>query len=1152
MASGSTASDDSKRGTVAAPATAHASYIEEKLEKTGGDVRLVEVTAAVLTIFVLLLVYLLAMVVIDHWIVPTGLHGGIRAFALLLLLGGLVFYATRNLLPHLLYRINPAFAAHTIERSQPSLKNSVLNFLLLRQQVRHVPEVVIRGLEKQAATGLSHVSVDSVVDHRQLVRGGVALVGVLLLCGLYMIFSPKNMLPSVGRLLVPWADIDPVTRVRIKHVLPGNSEVQFGAHTKVSAEVNGLREQEAVFLTYSSRGGGAVDQRMQMFREAGKIAYACRFPTAERGLVSDVDYWIEAGDCVSPSYRLELVTAPTLQVQSIEYHYPSYTGLASRSVEGVGDIKAIEGTRVVIHAEANQDIAAAAMTLEGLREQTIPMTAKHRIANCQLLLSRRVVGEDSIPELTGYHLHLTTPSGAVNEKTIQHRITITRDQPPLVEILRPEESRIEVPLNQEFFFQVRARDPDFRLAGVSLIGRCNGRTIFEEDLIKHHKLRGEPSQSAYREVFRFSPQAYQLEAGQIVNVIATAVDNRQPTPNPARTPQVEVHITASESRTEETAGERESPETENRRQEQQGGPGTAGGPQGEQQAGGAGAKDGESGEGEAGSGQGAQNGKDAGAARTGQGDSKGEAGSQNESHEGREQSAGGKQADGDDRGGNPSSHRNGSSQESQGGGTQGGAAQQSGQEESSAREGQGGGEEKVDNDGDAFQKLQEQIQKERSERREQEGEPADDLSAEQAAGGRRGDKTEPQHSSESEGDRNGDKAPRQTEGSAGSEGSGSKKSSERPDPESQREGGALSGSPPRGEAEPTATEGASDAGAKSSREPGDNGVGSTGEQPPPPPEGLGADRHKSDSKKRDPRSDKEPADSGISKHESNSAEGEEGSRHGKGQEGGGQQSRQSGEGAGGSNTPADSGFGAAEEPGSGESGNRGGNRGTTDQRTGSHTEEQGDATAGDPQQKSSQENSGSQGAPNHGRSQAAAGRSPGGDPQAGSSRSSQQGEQGADATKDDPVSGGGSAIRDESEGEDGPLREPGADAPNLEYARETTALVLDYLQYQLDRGGIDPELKRKFGWTDEEFADFVNRYRALSRNARQPGEAGQRATTDWEATLRSLGLERAGRALREGKVESQKTPGLRESNRSRPPQGDQERFDAFRKDILGR
>jgi hypothetical protein len=113
-------------------------------------------------------------------------------------------------------------------------------------------------------------------------------------------------------------------------------------------------------------------------------------------------------------------------------------------------------------------------------------------------------------------------------------------------------------------------------------------------------------------------------------------------------------------------------------------------------------------------------------------------------------------------------------------------------------------------------------------------------------------------------------------------------------------------------------------------------------------------------------------------------------------------------------------------------------------------------------------------------------------------------------------------------------------------------LVLDYLQDQLDRGGIDPELKRKFGWTDEEFADFVNRYRALSRNARQPGEAGQRATTDWEATLRSLGLERAGRALREGKVDTQKTPGLRESNRSRPPQGDQERFDAFRKDILGR
>jgi hypothetical protein len=136
--------------------------------------------------------------------------------------------------------------------------------------------------------------------------------------------------------------------------------------------------------------------------------------------------------------------------------------------------------------------------------------------------------------------------------------------------------------------------------------------------------------------------------------------------------------------------------------------------------------------------------------------------------------------------------------------------------------------------------------------------------------------------------------------------------------------------------------------------------------------------------------------------------------------------------------------------------------------------------------------------------------------------------------------------------EDTDLREPGADDANLEYARETTALVLDYLQDQLDRGGIDPELKQKFGWTDDEFADFVRRYRDLSRRVEQPGQAGRQAAKEWEATLRSLGLSRPGRSLRRTQLKADKATGLREAGRSRPPQEDRERFDAFRRDVLGR
>ncbi|MDP7267729.1 MAG: hypothetical protein QF408_06100, partial [Pirellulales bacterium] len=311
-------------------------------------------------------------------------------------------------------------------------------------------------------------------------------------------------------------------------------------------------------------------------------------------------------------------------------------------------------------------------------------------------------------------------------------------------------------------------------------------------------------------------------------------------------------------------------------------------------------------------------------------------------------------------------------------------------------------------------------------------------------------------------------------------------------------------------------------------------------------------RRRSGKQNRSEQQDKEPADSGVSNHESDSAEGKEGSRHGKGEEGGGQQSSQSGEGAGGSHTPAPSGKGAAKESGSGESGDRAGSSGQTDQATGNHTAEQGDADEGDRQGNAPQEDSDSKESGQSGSSQGTDGRPASENQSQGQSpQSSQQGQSETGATEGEGALGD-KANGDNRDIEDGPVLEPGADAPNLEYARETTALVLDYLQDQLDRGGIDLELKKKFGWTDEEFSDFVNRYRQLMQRTQQSGDGGQRAAAEWESALRSLGLKQPGQTVRQGNMRTKKAHGLQETNRSRPPQAEQERFDAFRKDILSR
>jgi len=146
MATGSSATSESSTSSTAAR-VGYGDYIEEQLQKTSSTLKFVDVGVALLTIVVGVVVYLFAMSLVDHWLVRGGLGFWGRLLAFLVLVGGIVYFAVRSLIPHVLHRINPAFSAMTIEQAEPSLKNSVLNFLLLKHRHDGVPNIVIRGLE---------------------------------------------------------------------------------------------------------------------------------------------------------------------------------------------------------------------------------------------------------------------------------------------------------------------------------------------------------------------------------------------------------------------------------------------------------------------------------------------------------------------------------------------------------------------------------------------------------------------------------------------------------------------------------------------------------------------------------------------------------------------------------------------------------------------------------------------------------------------------------------------------------------------------------------------------------------------------------------------------------------------------------------------
>ena len=165
-------------------------FIEKQIHRTRQAVKLVDFAYASLQLLVGAVVVLLAVTLVEHWLVPGGLNVVARFVVFGLLIGGASYFFVRRLWPLVWSRINPVYAAHTIERGHPALKNSLVNFLLFRTRREQMPSAVYEALEQQAAQGLARVPVDLAVDRSPLIRLGYVLVAVVVFGALYAFFSP--------------------------------------------------------------------------------------------------------------------------------------------------------------------------------------------------------------------------------------------------------------------------------------------------------------------------------------------------------------------------------------------------------------------------------------------------------------------------------------------------------------------------------------------------------------------------------------------------------------------------------------------------------------------------------------------------------------------------------------------------------------------------------------------------------------------------------------------------------------------------------------------------------------------------------------------------------------------------------------------------
>lgn len=1121
-------------------------FVDEQIRRTRRALKSVDLVAGCITLVIGILSYLLTMAVLEHWVVPGGLSPTARAMLLIVLVGGVLWYSWRCFWPLISQPINPVYAAHTIEQGSPTLKNSLLNLLLLRSRRRQISRQVYEAIETQAAQRLSQSSVDSAVDRSSILRLGYVLVAVVALCTLYRILSPKDPLASAGRLLMPWANIAVPSRVQIIDVEPGDTSAARGEQLTISAEILGKSQEEPVRLVYSQVDGQISNREVLMTGDEAGLRFSAKVPGrialgSSGGIQGDLVYHIEAGDARSPDFHVSVFSQPTLVVERIRYEYPLYTRYPPREEAFVGDISGLEGTVVTLYAVANQPIAQAHVDFEADGRHDLLMNSDKLSSSVRFPLEfkedRRTQKHQS------YVLRYTTDEGRKNPSPPKYRIHVERDYSPEVELTQPVEELLEVGLNDEVVLEVEARDPDFALHNVAVLGEVAGERVMKESLLSaDHTGRFAGS-------LKIVPADLRLREGDILEYWAAAADNRRPEPNLAFSTHKKLRIVGPGQRDRLPDNEQENQPGEGpgengdqgeggeqgEGQEGQGQQGQSGG--GENQQGGEGQQQ----QGEGGPGQ--QNGESGEGQQQGQGQ-QGQSGQQQQSGEGEGESQGENDGQSQDDGAAGGQERSESgSNDSQGQpSAENDRVSPDGDNDSEAfdriakhleeqqQEGQNSeGSESGTSDGQEQPGENQQSQGEQSEGAgtEKQGEQSAGEAAEQDSGeqqGEGGSEQSAEGEAEGQGEAEGEEG---AQGQQQSEGEGAQGEASA---EQQQEGEQQGGEQQEGQQEQGDQEGNSPD-AEMSQEQGDAGAGDNpGEnEGAPNPDGTQKPSDKdTQSGAEAPTNDEEASAESQSKKESDSEGSQGGDRSGGGQEGAGQQADEEGTGTSGENQSAEDGGGQSSETGEGETGDQAGGEQSADGETGE--------SSGDQPGEGSQQGDQAGTKPGEGESESA----------------SQPGEKPGDPaeTSGGTPEGGGTGSNNTAPPPSGGELEPADDA-NLEYARKQTDLVLNTLDEQLRKKQVDEKLLEKLGWTTDELQRFVNRWKNLKDKANAGGPNAKQAQAELDTALQTLGLNPKRRTGFNSRNAKDELRNLNESFRGRTPLEYQELMRKYVKGTAG-
>src|SRR5262245_20586007 len=401
----------------------------------------------------------------------------------------------------LMRKVSDEQVALYLEEHEPSLEAVIITAMDSERagRAQEMSPALVRRMIEGAIERVQKIEDGRRIERAPLKKYATAAAVVTLAALAIFSLGPAYLRHALSALLIISRDVEAAAPYRIE-VTPGNATVPKGADQTISAKLHGFEAGEATVFT--RKGESAPYERVPMVRAENGAYEGMLFDMAE-----GLEYYIEAAGVRSASFTLKVVELPYVKQLDLEYRFPSYTGLAPRTIEDGGDVATLRGTDVRLHIKPTMAVSSGRVVMSSGDSKPL---SRH---------DDGTLDGNFLADANGsYRIELDGPAGEKVEASPNYTIDILADQPPTVSISKPGRDSDATPV-QEFLVEARA-DDDFSVRNLQLVYSVNGGPEKTIGLFSGGKPTPEVTAG-----HTFYLEELGVEAGDAVSYFARATDN---------------------------------------------------------------------------------------------------------------------------------------------------------------------------------------------------------------------------------------------------------------------------------------------------------------------------------------------------------------------------------------------------------------------------------------------------------------------------------------------------------------------------------------------------------------------------------------------------------------------------------------------------